>query len=205
MTNAFLMKRLSWLSAIGSAKILLLCAALGVLKLGALVALSFVPEIPPSALAEGAAAPNANNSQAAPTLPPANASSQASPLPVQLQELREKEQALNQREASLRSLEQELDRKLQELKALQAQVQALLDKADVLKDEKIRHLVDVYSNMKPQQAGQALQALDEAIAVKILAGMTGRKAGEILSTVQPDKAARLSEALTRLQTPFGTP
>jgi flagellar motility protein MotE (MotC chaperone) len=202
VTNAFLMKRLSWLSAVGSVKIFLLCAALGVLKLGALVVLSVVPQNPPPALAEGAAAPHANTSQAT---PPANASSQASPLPVQLQELREKEQALNQREASLRALEQELDRKLQELKALQAQVQTLLDKADVLKDEKIRHLVDVYSNMKPQQAGQALQALDEAIAVKILAGMTGRKAGEILSTVQPDKAARLSEALTRLQTPFGTP
>jgi len=111
---------------------------------------------------------------------------------------------LNQKEASLRALEEQLDRKLQELKTLQAQVQAMLDKADVLKDEKIRHLVDVYSNMKPQQAGQTLESLDEAIAVKILAGMTGRKAGEILSTVRPDKAAKLSEALTRLQTPFGT-
>lgn len=179
-----------------------LLALLALVKLGAIATLAWAPSLPAPAQAaqDNASAPPA---PAAPAASTSNASDDT-PLPVRLQELREREQALNQREASLRALEEQLDRKLQELKTLQAQVQALLDKADVLKDEKIRHLVDVYSNMKPQQAGQTLESLDEAIAVKILAGMTGRKAGEILSTVRPDKAAKLSEALTRLQTPFGT-
>lgn len=62
------------------------------------------------------------------------------------------------------------------------------------------HLIDVYSNMKPKQAALVLQTLEEPIAVRILAGMSGRKAGEILSSVRPDRAAALSAALTRLQT-----
>lgn len=45
-----------------------------------------------------------------------------------------------------------------------------------------------------------LENLEESIAVKILAGMSGRKAGEVLSSVRADRAAKLSEALTRLQT-----
>lgn len=182
------------------AKLFALLALLALVKLSAIATLAWTPSLPaPAQAAEGSAS-------APPPQTAANASDpdNGTPLPLRLQELREREQALDQREASLRALEEQLDRKLQELKTLQAQVQELLDKADVLKDEKIRHLVDVYSNMKPQQAGQALDALDETIAVKILAGMNGRKAGEILSTVRPDKAAKLSEALTRMQTPFGT-
>lgn len=203
MTNAPSTKSRPWPTAVGTPRLFALLALVAVVKLAAIVLLGWGPTAPSpvQAAPQAEAAPPA---ETAPAPTPANATTSDKPLPVRLQELRERELALDQREASLRALEGELDRKLQELKALQAQVQGLLDKADVLKDEKIRHLVDVYSNMKPQQAGLALEALDEAIAVKILAGMTGRKAGEILSTVRPDKAAKLSEALTRLQTPFGT-
>ena len=64
------------------------------------------------------------------------------------------------------------------------------------------HLIDVYSNMKAKQAASVLETLDERIAVKILAGMRGRQAGEILTYVNPQKAARLSESLTKMQMPL---
>ena len=114
--------------------------------------------------------------------------------------LNERERALDRREAELRALETELDEKLKNLKALEVRMQKLIDSAGTIQDEKMEHLVSVYSNMKPKQAAQVLETLDEPIAVRILAGMSGRKAGEILSSVRPDQAARLSEALTRLQT-----
>ncbi len=66
-------------------------------------------------------------------------------------------------------------------------------------DEKLRHLVDVYSNMKPKQAAEVLATLDERIAVKILAGMRGKQAGEVLSYMQAAPAAKLSELLSRTQ------
>ena len=56
--------------------------------------------------------------------------------------------------------------------------------------------------MKAKQAGQVLETLDERTAVRILAGMRGRQAGEILNNITPEKAARLSEMLTRMQLPF---
>lgn len=111
-----------------------------------------------------------------------------------------REQALDKREADLKALEMELDEKLVRLRELEVKMQGLIDAAAAIRDEKMAHLIDVYSNMKPKQAAQVLGTLEDATAVKILAGMTGRKAGEILSSVRPDRAAKLSEALTRMQT-----
>jgi flagellar motility protein MotE (MotC chaperone) len=117
-------------------------------------------------------------------------------------ELKEKQQALNRREEELRRLEKTLDAKLREVKELQENIRKMLDEANVLKDKKIKHLIDVYSNMKAKQAALVLESLEEDIAVKILSGMRGRKAGEILSYVTPKKAALLSERLTDLRIPF---
>lgn len=116
-----------------------------------------------------------------------------------LQVLNARQQALDKREAELRALETELDGKLEKLRNLELKMQGMIDSAENLQDEKMQHLVDVYSNMKPKQAAQVLETLDESIAVRILAGMSGRKAGEVLSSVRADRAAKLSEALTRLQ------
>ncbi len=111
-----------------------------------------------------------------------------------------REQALDKREADLKALEMELDEKLVRLREMEVRMQGLIDAAAAIRDEKMAHLIDVYSNMKPKQAAQVLGTLEDATAVKILAGMTGRKAGEILSSVRADRAAKLSEALTRMQT-----
>lgn len=118
------------------------------------------------------------------------------------QTLRRRQEEVQRREQTLQALERELDAKLNRLQELEKRIQAMLEEADVLKDRKMKHLVDVYSNMKPKEAAKALEALEEPVAVKILSGMRGRNAGEVLSFVDAEKAARLTEALTRMQLPF---
>ncbi len=120
----------------------------------------------------------------------------------ELQKLRKREEELDRRERNLSMLEQEIDQKLADLTRLENRLEKMLEEADVLKDQKIRHLVDVYANMNARQAAEVLETLDESIAVKILAGMRGRQAGEILTNVDSRKAARLSELLTELHAPF---
>ncbi|WP_035271439.1 MotE family protein [Desulfonatronum thiodismutans] len=118
------------------------------------------------------------------------------------QNLRRRQEEVQRQEQTLRALENELDAKLNRLQELESRIQGMIEEADVLKDRKIRHLVDVYSNMKPREAAKALEALEEPVAVKILSGMRGRNAGEVLSFVDAEKAARLTEALTRMQLPL---
>ncbi|EPR43922.1 hypothetical protein dsx2_2032 [Desulfovibrio sp. X2] len=116
--------------------------------------------------------------------------------------LMKKQEELNRREQSLRIMEQDVNAKLEKLSQIESRIKSMLEEAKAVKDEKFHHLVDVYSNMKAQNAAQALGKLDEKTAVKILAGMRGRQAGEILNYVPPDQAAKLSEALTKMQMPF---
>jgi len=118
------------------------------------------------------------------------------------QTLRRRQEEVQRQEQTLRALENELDAKLNRLQELETRIQGMIEEADVLKDRKMRHLVDVYSNMKPREAAKALEALEEPVAVKILSGMRGRNAGEVLSFVDSEKAARLTEALTRMQLPL---
>ncbi len=121
---------------------------------------------------------------------------------VGMKALAKKQEELNRREKDLKQLEKQIDQKLAQMQELEAKLERMLEDAEKTKDKKLRHLVDVYSNMKAKQAATVLETLDEDIAVKILAGMRGRQAGEILTYVKASKAARLSEALTRMQIPF---
>lgn len=122
--------------------------------------------------------------------------------PLLREALTRKQADLDRREQELSTLQKDLETRLTDLKDMEVRLQVMLKEADAQKDQKMRHLVDVYSNMKPKQAGQVLETLDERTAVTILAGMRGRQAGEILTFVSPEKAAKLSEMLTRMQMPF---
>ena len=133
------------------------------------------------------------------TAKPKEAQAEGTSTPSDWKILKQREEQLASKERSLNALEKNLDDKLVELKTLEKRIQEMLDKADVLKDEKLKHLVDVYSNMKAKQAAAVLETLDDDLAVKILSGMRGRTAGEILSNVRADRAATLTEALTKLQ------
>lgn len=134
---------------------------------------------------------------------PENAPAAAAPQSNLSREAMERRQAeLARKEQDLLVLEKDLDERLMRLQELEVRIQAMLKEADEIKSAKYRHLVDVLSNMKAKQAASVLETLDEKIAVKVLSGMRGRQAGEILTFVNPGKAARLSEALARVQMPL---
>jgi len=122
--------------------------------------------------------------------------------PADWNTLMQKQEELARREQSLKILEQELTTRLEQISRLDKEIKTMLEEAKAVKDEKFKHLVDVYANMKAQNAAAALDKLDEKTAVKILSGMRGRQAGEILNFVPAHKAAKLSEALTKMQMPF---
>ena len=116
--------------------------------------------------------------------------------------MQRRQEELARKEQTLKILEKDLDERLERLQTLEVRLQAMLKEAEEMKSAKFRHLVDVLSNMKAKQAAEVLETLDERIAVRVLSGMRGRQAGEILTFVKPAKAARLSEALARVQLPF---
>ncbi len=116
--------------------------------------------------------------------------------------LNRKQEELARKEQDLRALEKEINSRLEEMQVLEQRLQIMLKDAEETKDSKFRHLVDVLSNMKAREAAKVLETLDERIAVRVLADMRGRQAGEILTYVNPVKAAKLSESLARMLLPY---
>jgi|GEM_PF-1984176 len=170
-------------------------------------------ELPPPTL------PNLGAPGSAP-LPP-NA---APPSTEALRELRTREQALARREAdlstreeALSALESELRRRMEASESFRAENEALLKRNEAVlaelkalkedqekndkiqQDARIQHLVTAFGGMKPEQAGNLVNSLDDDVAVKILATMPGRKAGLILAFVDPEKAARLTKAISDMR------
>jgi flagellar motility protein MotE (MotC chaperone) len=121
---------------------------------------------------------------------------------LSLDALTRKQEELTRKEQDLKSLQAELDSRFQQMQDLEMRLKIMLKDAEEMKDARYRQLVDVLSNMKARQAAEVLSTLDEKIAVRVLAGMRGRSAGEILSLADPVKAARLAEALSRMQMPL---
>jgi len=118
---------------------------------------------------------------------------------LSIQQIKTRAEALDRQEQALKTMEADLNARVAKLQELETMLKGMLSEAKSIKEEKMRHLIDVYTNMKPKQAASVLETLDETIAVKILAGMKGRTAGEILTGVSAKKAAKLSEELTKLQ------
>ena len=138
-------------------------------------------------------------------LPPATVppSTSAAPTPgsPDVNALLKRQDELDQREQSLKTLEAELNNRMTKLKDMETNLKAMLEEAKGVKDQKLKHLIDVYSNMNAKQAAKVLETLDNAIAVKILAGMRGRQAGDVLNNMEAKKAAGLTEMLTSMQLP----
>ncbi|MHC1713300.1 MAG: MotE family protein [Solidesulfovibrio sp.] len=118
------------------------------------------------------------------------------------QNLLKRQDELDQREQALKSLETDLNSRVARLKDMESSLKNMLEEAKGVKDQKLKHLIDVYSNMNAKQAAKVLETLDNNIAVKILAGMRGRQAGEVLNNMEAKKAAGLTEMLTKVQLPI---
>ncbi|WP_300159805.1 MotE family protein [Solidesulfovibrio sp.] len=139
--------------------------------------------------------------QAAPAQTPAPAKAAPAAATPDAQALLKRQDELDQREQALKSLESDLNTRVAKLKEMESSIKGMLEEAKGVKDQKLKHLIDVYSNMNAKQAAKVLETLDNGIAVKILAGMRGRQAGDILNNMEAKKAAGLTEMLTKLQLP----
>ncbi len=116
-------------------------------------------------------------------------------------ELAAKEEELKKKEQELLVLKKDIEDKLAKLSQLQTelqqQVQKKVETQKKVKDERLRHVVGVYSAMKPSKAASLIERLDDAVALEILSAMKSKDVGSILGFVETEKAARLSQRLAK--------
>jgi flagellar motility protein MotE (MotC chaperone) len=202
------LERLAATIAPRATKVLGVFLMIAAIKLGILVFLGLdllLPD-PPVQVARVLTAPLPGPAPALAQQAPAPAPAKEPEKPVattpDAQNLLKRQDELDQREQALKSLETDLNTRVARLKDMESSLKNLLEEAKGVKDQKLKHLIDVYSNMNAKQAAKILETLDNNIAVKILAGMRGRQAGEVLNNMEAKKAAGLTEMLTKVQLPI---
>jgi len=116
------------------------------------------------------------------------------------------QKALEQEKKELDVFKEQVDEKIENLTTLKKQIEedlALLDQKKSQKElekeaqyeEKIGRLVKMYAGMKPKNAAQIVDKMDLEVAQEIFMRMREASASEILSFVDSEKAAKISERL----------
>ena len=118
-------------------------------------------------------------------------------------------ETIENKNRELKKREEELRIKQTRLEALEAKVRKDLDKIEKniseskkqmgIQDEKTKEIVEalikVYSSMKPEDAANLVEAIDEGLALQIISGMKSKIAGQVLSNLDVKVAKRISENL----------
>ena len=118
-------------------------------------------------------------------------------LKKQREGLKEKERYLEKRERQLVALQSEINDKIDILTRLRNEIRAEIAKKKTDEEKKIRHLIKIYSAMKPMKAAGLLEKIDIKLAIELLSKMKGDTVGSILSFVDVEKAAKISEGLLK--------
>lgn len=114
---------------------------------------------------------------------------------AQWEELRQREEDLALRQQELEKLEKQIDEKIKKLQKLEEDIKAEVAAYRQISDERIRHLVKIYSSMKPGAAAGLMNNLDTDVAVEVFLNMKGEVAGGILSYMDTTKAATITQRL----------
>ena len=108
-------------------------------------------------------------------------------------ELDAREEELARTEQELQAQKAELEKRMGELEQTRKNISSVLEEKVQADDKKVDNLVQVYSNMKPQQAAKAFEEMDEGLAIEILGRMKKKNAAEIMNLVKSEKVKVLSE------------
>ncbi len=122
--------------------------------------------------------------------------------------LAERKKALDQREEDLNKLAAEIEKqkveiedKVKKIDETRAKISLVLEEKIKADDAKVDTLVQMYSNMKPQQVAKVFETLDEDLVIEILSRMKKKNAADILNLVKPEKAQIFAERFAGYRTP----
>jgi len=168
--------------------------------------------------AEGEAAADAANASHAPGAPKADVClpslDYAAELGITSQEvlvlrsLADRRKELDEREAGVETREQaavaaegRLQEQIAELKKVESEVQTLLASMDAKRDERMTALVKTYEAMKPKDAAEIFDGMDDKILVDLAKSMKPANLAPIMQLMQPKRAETLTRMLADLAKP----
>ena len=112
-------------------------------------------------------------------------------------EIEKKEEELAKKRADLIAIQEDINNKIAKLTKLRNEIRAQMATKKTVRTQKLKHIIKAYSAMKPQKAASLIEKLDTTFAIELLSKMKGDAVGNILSFIEIDKAAKISEQLAK--------
>lgn len=116
-------------------------------------------------------------------------------------QLDQREEELNKVAAQIEKQKGEIVERLAKLEEVRNKISSALEERIKADDGKVETLVQMYTNMKPQQAAAVFEKLDEDLVIEILGRMKKKSAADILNLVKAEKAQVLAERYTGYRGP----
>jgi flagellar motility protein MotE (MotC chaperone) len=113
--------------------------------------------------------------------------------------LMKRDETLDKREEQIKISEMSLLKKIEELETTKTKIIGCLD--DHKKGElmRVKQLVEVISNMKPQKAADLLSVQESKISIKIIEKIKPEKASKIFNLMDKEVSARLQKQYLNMQ------
>jgi len=109
--------------------------------------------------------------------------------------IKEKEKFLIRREEQLLALQEEINKKIEALTRLRDEIRGELDRKNITQENQVKHLIKIYSTMKPQKVAELIKELDINLVTELFSRMKGDSVGKILSFVDPIIGAKITQSL----------
>ncbi len=116
-------------------------------------------------------------------------------------ELDEREAGVETREQAAAAAESRLQDQIAELKKVESEVQALLTSMDAKRDERMTALIKTYEAMKPKDAAEIFDGMDDKILIDLAKGMKPANLAPVMQLMQPKRAETLTRLLAELAKP----
>ncbi len=112
-----------------------------------------------------------------------------------------REGEIGTREAAASAAETRLDEQIAELKAVEANIQKLLGQMDAKADERMASLVKSYEAMKPKNAAEIFNTMEDKLLTDIAKSMKPATLAAVMSSMSPKRAESLTRLLADLARP----
>lgn len=116
-----------------------------------------------------------------------------------------REEELNKKAAEIEAQKVVIEKKLSELEEYRTKISSMLQDRIKSDDGKVDTLVQVYTNMKPNQAAKIFETMDEDLVIDILSRMKKKSAAEILNLIKTEKAQAFAEKYAGYRLPTSLP
>ena len=111
-------------------------------------------------------------------------------------ELERRKAALDTKEDELKEQARALAERSAELKSLNTRLSQVRKERDAQYESRMDQLSNVYASMAPTEAAPLIAKLETNTALEILRRMPGKRIGQILGAIAPDRAVQLTKELT---------